>query len=38
MKLSEAIEIVESQAANHRAAVCAPKERISKLKEWENHH
>jgi len=34
MKLSEAIEIVESQAASHRAAACAPKESISKLKEW----
>jgi hypothetical protein len=34
MKLAEAIEIVESQAANHRAATCAPKELTKKLKEW----
>jgi len=34
MKLSEAIEIVESQAANHPAAKWTPKERTTKLKEW----
>jgi hypothetical protein len=34
MKLAEAIEIIESQAANHRAAAYAPKEPVTKLKEW----
>ena len=34
MKLTEAIEIVESQAAKHPAAKSAPKEPVTKLKEW----
>jgi len=34
MKLTEAIEIVESQAATHPAAEFAPKEPVTKLKEW----
>ena len=34
MKLPEAIEIVESQAATHSAAKFAPKESVTKLKEW----
>lgn len=34
MKLPEAIEIVESQAATHSAAKFAPKEPVTKLKEW----
>ena len=34
MKLTEAIETVESQAATHGAAKFAPKESVTKLKEW----
>jgi hypothetical protein len=34
MKLSEAIEIVEHQATDHRVAAWAPKEPITKHKEW----
>ena len=34
MKLTEAIEIIESQAATHSAAKFAPKEPVTKLKEW----
>lgn len=35
MKLPEAIEIIETQAVNHPAAACAPKEQgVTKLKEW----
>ena len=34
MKLTEAIKIIETQAANHPAAKWTPKEPITKLKEW----
>ena len=34
MKLTEAIEIIESQVATHGAAKFAPKEPVTKLKEW----
>jgi hypothetical protein len=34
MKLAEAIETVESQAANHPASTWAPKESVTKRKEW----
>ena len=34
MKLKEAIEIVENQAATHSSAKFAPKEPVTKFKEW----